>query len=648
MLNRLSWMFFKRRINSHKKISAIILSLGIALGVWGFRSTSRVIESNDLAFFDYFIKLKPSEAVDKKIVIVGMTEDDIRNLDTYPISDQKLAELLIKIKAQNPIAIGLDIIRDKPVEPGYSQLNNVFTNTPNLIGGGSILKDLSGQSIKFPQKLEELGQIGDIATPIDVDSRVRRGFLFTSSNSAILRSLSYELAFIYLNKTSGIKQKNSEINETWVKLKDTSFPWFQGSDGGYVFEANGDYNIIINWRKNPKPFKQVSFFEVIDNKIEENLFTDKIVLIGSTAPSVGDTFLTPLSSIGDEYLAKHFGVINIAHLTSQIVNAVLENRPLIKTLPDYIEFLQLWLIVLLTSFILVKVEANPVIFLSKIGLIILGGSCLIFFIHYFIFTQGYWLPFASIMWGMIVSGIVYLTWGLFQYREKKEVINKLNELMVNEFREPFFVVKMALLSFLPHWEKIAKTRQEKESLILLKQNLEKIAKIPDLLFPPLHHEILIKIPDFCEWLEEIVEKEITQKGFDKEVQIEIIQKEKLDKNLEIAEQIEFVVINLLKNSLESILEKKEKTDNIKSKIIIKAIESNQRIKLIIRDNGIGIKSSFSHLIFEPFYTTKKKNIGMGLYFCKEVMKKNRGSIDLSFSNKNETEFVLEFPYKVQN
>ena len=578
-------------------------------------------------------------------MIVGMTENDIRKLDSYPIHDEKLAELLNKIKAQKPAAIGLDLIRDKPQPPGYDKLVKVFTTTPNLIGAGSILKDSSNQLIGFPPKLEKLGQIADISTPIDRDSQVRRGFLYTSSSSGqVLRSLSYQLALIYLEKL-GIEEKTSQINTNWLKLKETSFPWFKGNDGGYVFEANGDYNIIINWRKNPQPFEQISFFEVLDKTIDKNFFTDKIVLIGSTAPSVGDTFITPLSLANKDYLDKNYGVVNLAHLTSQILNAVLEKRPLIKTIPNYLEFLELFFVVLIISWLFLKVEANPVLFLSKIVLTIMGVSGLLFGIHYWAFLNGYWIPLAPLLWGVVVSGIIDLRWGLNHYRQKKEVINKLNAIVVERWRNPSFIIKSAVSTFLPHLEQIATTRQEKENLVLLKENLDKLSKIPDLIFPCLNHVIFIKISDLVEWIDEIIEQEVNQKGFDKEVRVEIIRETKPNDSLRIPKQIEFVIVSLLKNSLDSVLEKREKAPTSALKIIIEVVEYEKTIRLIIRDNGIGIKSNEKNLIFEPFYTTKKENLGVGLYFSKEIIKKIKGSIKLSVSNKNKTEFMVEFPYE---
>ncbi|MGH2415512.1 MAG: CHASE2 domain-containing protein, partial [Microcystaceae cyanobacterium] len=51
------------------------------------------------AAYDVFFQLRPLELTDKRIVIVGLEEPEVK---LYPISDRTLANLLEKIKAQQP------------------------------------------------------------------------------------------------------------------------------------------------------------------------------------------------------------------------------------------------------------------------------------------------------------------------------------------------------------------------------------------------------------------------------------------------------------------------------------------------------------------------------------------------------------------
>ncbi|MDD5203774.1 MAG: serine/threonine-protein kinase [Desulfobacterales bacterium] len=77
---------------------------------------------------------------------------------------------------------------------------------------------------------------------------------------------------------------------------------------------DGRMRTLINWYQGPGlAFRQTSFSKVLKNKIPEGQFKDKIVIIGPTAPGIGDRFVTPVSGQlpGMELVAG--SVANILH-----------------------------------------------------------------------------------------------------------------------------------------------------------------------------------------------------------------------------------------------------------------------------------------------------------------------------------------------
>ena len=78
--------------------------------------------------------------------------------EQWPIPDTILAQLLEKIKSQHPRAIGLDLYRDLPVEPGHQALVKVFKTTPNLIGIEKVVGSGNSAAIAPPPELSRLGQ----------------------------------------------------------------------------------------------------------------------------------------------------------------------------------------------------------------------------------------------------------------------------------------------------------------------------------------------------------------------------------------------------------------------------------------------------------------------------------------------------------
>ncbi len=87
----------------------------------------------ELMAFDQMLRLRPSAGPDPRLLIVAITEEDIRSQNRWPISDEVVAKLLEKLQQSQPSVIGLDIYRDIPQPPGQadliSQLNksNVIT-----------------------------------------------------------------------------------------------------------------------------------------------------------------------------------------------------------------------------------------------------------------------------------------------------------------------------------------------------------------------------------------------------------------------------------------------------------------------------------------------------------------------------------------
>ncbi len=47
-------------------------------------------------FLDTFLRMRPSEPIDEKIVIIGINEEDITEIGHYPIPDGEIAALIKK------------------------------------------------------------------------------------------------------------------------------------------------------------------------------------------------------------------------------------------------------------------------------------------------------------------------------------------------------------------------------------------------------------------------------------------------------------------------------------------------------------------------------------------------------------------------
>lgn len=360
---------------------------------------------------DIFFKLRPSEKTDSRIIVVKITEADINKFG-YPISDQKLALALTKIKNQHPRAIGLDIVRDIPQEPGHEQLIKVFKTTPNLWGIEKIL----GQKFSIiapPPVLKNLAQVASSDTVPDSDGVVRRTLLFPETNTKTLTNLGLALAIAYLQKQS-IEPTDGKDN--YLQLNKTLFVPFpknkkgKSNAGGYINMNAGGYKILLNYRGKPNSFEKISLIDLLNNNISPSLFTDRIVLIGYEAPSVKDEFFTPYSFNNTKTPVYTSGVEINANVASMVISSVLDNRPLLKTSNELSEYILIifasgvfpWLIwkwqkvnidLAINKYLFVKLVASLVA-----GLVCIGGS-------YFAFLYGWWIPVGIPITGLLVSNI---------------------------------------------------------------------------------------------------------------------------------------------------------------------------------------------------------------------------------------------------
>lgn len=119
-----------------------------------------------------------------------------------------------------------------------------------------------------------------------------------------------------------------------------------------------------------------------------------------------------------------------------------------------------------------------------------------------------------------------------------------------------------------------------------------------------------------------------------------VQKEINPENLEIhcdPDQITMILINLMKNSAESLLNQADR------QIKIRAIGQGDLGSLIqIEDNGSGIVPEALERIFVPFYTTKKTGSGIGLAISRQIMNLHRGSLTVESEPGKRTVFSLNF------
>ncbi|MEQ8753343.1 MAG: adenylate/guanylate cyclase domain-containing protein [Coleofasciculus sp. G1-WW12-02] len=387
---------------------------GVVIGLWW----AGWLQELELAALDQFFRWRPAEAMDSRIVIVEINEQDIQKLGNWPLSDQRLAQLLTILKQQQPRAIGLDLYRDLPVEPGYQELVKVFQSTPNLIGIRKVAGDAEGTAVNPPPILDKLNQIGANDLVVDSDGKVRRGLLSLGTPSGeIIPSFSTMLALTYL-EAEGITLEEVDAEGNQYQLGKAVFTRLNQHDGGYVRTDAGGFQIVSNFRNLRQGFQSISITEVLEGKIPKDWGRDRVILIGITGESVADNFFTPYSR---GLLGRSPGVEIHADVVSQMVSAALEGRPLIRVWSELWEILWIvvWTVVGATLTWGQRYRGGvtarspfKVVSLSFVGGGLVGGC-------YWAFLNGWWIPVVPPILGLTGSAIAimgYLAYNAGQMR----------------------------------------------------------------------------------------------------------------------------------------------------------------------------------------------------------------------------------------
>lgn len=366
---------------------------------------------------DYFLRLRPAEPIDERILIVGIDEADIRNAGTYPLPDRDLASLLQRLRQFEPTVIGLDIFRDLPVEPGHAGLVEVFQSTKNLIAIEKVLPDRSGFTIDPPPALPS-EQVGFADAVPDVDGYLRRSLLGTSDTSGQYKfSLTLRLAETYL-ASQGITLENGIRDPQAMRFGTVELPRFLHNSGGYVGADAGGTQVLINFRSGQKPFRMVSLKDVLAGTVPESWIRDRVVLVGVTALSAKDVVNSAAVSGSNPGLV--YGVEVQAHAVSQILSAVLDGRSLLRVWPEGWEYL--WIVAWgVLGISLARVVLSPFKTLLGLGFISLAlvGIC------YGLLILGWWVPVVPALLVLVLNG-AGLTASLF-YRHEQTLRAKIQD-----------------------------------------------------------------------------------------------------------------------------------------------------------------------------------------------------------------------------
>jgi two-component system, LuxR family, sensor kinase FixL len=104
-------------------------------------------------------------------------------------------------------------------------------------------------------------------------------------------------------------------------------------------------------------------------------------------------------------------------------------------------------------------------------------------------------------------------------------------------------------------------------------------------------------------------------------------------------QIQQVVLNLVRNAIEA-MEEMEVRELV---VATRTVADQKMAEVIVADSGPGIAPELADRLFQPFVTTKKTGMGLGLSICREIVEAHHGRLTTTPGSPRGTVFRVTLP-----
>lgn len=307
-----------------------------------------------IEFFAYnnFTNWRGDRLWDDRVMIIAIDDKSIHKLGRFPWNRDLYGQLLQKLEQTEAGVVGFDILWSDST-PADPQLAAAIERYQKVVI--AMAWDNSGQPLLPISSISNAGMaIGHILKREDADGIVRQVDLQIQN----VPTFSVSILQAYDLNTSSITLL-PELNQP----------------------------LTINWTKRIKDIPQVSFIDVIENKIPASMFRRKILLVGVTASGI-DALPTPF-----DRNPPASGV----HLHAMTLQNLLQKNALIIAKPS-----DIWSFALLGSLLISLILPRKNLW--NISAFILSGLWLIF--AFVAFNSNYWVSIAVPIFMFLFTGFV--------------------------------------------------------------------------------------------------------------------------------------------------------------------------------------------------------------------------------------------------
>lgn len=235
----------------------------------------------DLLLYDLITTLRPKPSAQHlPITLVGIDESDIKRLG-WPIDDSLFCRGLDWLLQKGALAVGFDIYRDQGVGAAQACLRERFASEPRLVAIFNVASAIPA----IPGTPVERQSYNDLS--LDFDGVLRRDLVHVAGQDAA--TVAFPLRVVEVATGDLSLRQRLEANTLFDA-------WLSADAGGYhrKLDAAAGVQRMLEFRQ-PGSFRTYPLSALLDGEMPIDAVRDRVVLIGSTAPSLRDQFVVPMS-----------------------------------------------------------------------------------------------------------------------------------------------------------------------------------------------------------------------------------------------------------------------------------------------------------------------------------------------------------------
>jgi CHASE2 domain-containing sensor protein len=278
------------------------------------------------AAYDTVLRATPTTPPDGRVVIVDVDEKSLSTIGQWPWRRDLMARLVAALRDRGAAAVALDIIfaeRDRyegtDLQPdavladalrpgrvvlGYGMTFDASDTLPPpcvehalglaVIGGddghGPPYFEATGAICSLPALVQAAGASGFLNAAPDSDGLLRRAPLLIELNGRVYPSLGLAAVSAMIGATDPALHV-SNVNASALELTG------RGTDDLRPIPLDAKSNLLLRFRGVKRTFPYVSAADVLNGRVEDDVFEGKLILVGTTALGTREVVSTPLDTL---------------------------------------------------------------------------------------------------------------------------------------------------------------------------------------------------------------------------------------------------------------------------------------------------------------------------------------------------------------